>query len=188
GLLALAVALLAVTGLTDNLIPEWLNRWQSLIGSLVGAAGTVFAGWLAFHAVQRQIAHTEPQLGQSQEAAKVAATMALTQPVHAAATTLYVIRLAYAASDAGEDERTQADRVVERSIGQLARALEHFSLKEIARDLDSNNRALYLGILLRLNSFVTIATNPAADMTRDDRLSLQIRTLEGTHEFIALFD
>jgi hypothetical protein len=136
--------------------------------------------------VQRQIAHTERQLRQSQAAARSAAIMAITQPVHAAATILYLLRQTLPALD--DADVSEIDKVFEESIGQLAVSLEHFSLKDIARDLDSDTRLLYLGIIVRLNSFVTIGTKPVGNLSRTDRFRLHIRTLEGTHEYIALLD
>jgi hypothetical protein len=159
---------------------------RGFIGALIGAVGTVFAGWLALSGVRRQIAHTEQQLLQSQAAAKAAAIMAITQPVHAAGTTLYLLRPALAAVD--DTAVREIDQVIERSIAQLANALEHFTLREVARDLDTDSRQLFLGILVRLSSFVTIATTPAGAVSRTDRLRLHIQTLEGTHFYISLFD
>jgi uncharacterized membrane protein len=98
GLLMLAVALFSVTGTSDSLF-TWVDKWQSLVGSLLGAAGTILAGWLALHGVHRQIAHTEDKISQSQQAAKVAAALALSQPVHAAAITLRMLRAAVDPTD-----------------------------------------------------------------------------------------
>src|SRR5262249_22459970 len=57
GLMMLAGALFAVTGTNDNLFTDqsWLYRWQALIGALIGASAAIFAGLLAWRAVQHQI-------------------------------------------------------------------------------------------------------------------------------------
>jgi hypothetical protein len=70
GLILLAAALFAIAGTADDLFTDksWLFRWQPLIGSLIAATGTVFAGRLAF---RRQVAHAAEQLVQSQKAARV---------------------------------------------------------------------------------------------------------------------
>ncbi len=190
GLLALAVALFALTGTTDNFFNEqsWLFKWQSLLGSLLGAAGTILAGWLALHGVNRQIAHTQKQLLRSQEAAKIAATIAFTQPVHSAALTLCLVRIAHARSYQGNIVgRAEADRLVERSIEQLKAALEHFSLREVASDMDSLSRAHFLAVIGRLSTFATIATNPA-NLSREGLLRQHILLLEGTYPYIAVFN
>jgi hypothetical protein len=190
GLLALAVALFALMGTTDNFFNEqsWLVRWQSLLGSLLGAAGTILAGWFALHGVNRQIAHTQQQLLRSQEAAKIAATIALTQPVHSAGFTLCLVRVAHARSYQGDlVDRIEADRLVEQSVEQLKAALEHFSLREVASDMDSLSRAHFLAVIGRLSTFVTIATSPVTNLSREGLLRQHILLLEGTYPYIAVF-
>jgi hypothetical protein len=198
GLIVLGGAILAALGTTDVMFTDqsWLYRYQGLIG----AFGTVFAGWLAFYAVQRQIAHTEEQLLKSQAAAKLAAKLALSQPVLAAGSTLNVIRQASTVTDDEIEDATREsnkeflmlvgrlDQMVAGSIAQLAATLEHFSLRDIVKDLDSNSRSDYLMALLQLSSFVTVATKPAAENSRSHWLALHIQALEGVHNHISRFD
>jgi hypothetical protein len=81
-----------------------------------------------------------------------------------------------------------ADQMVADMIEALAQTLEHFSLREVARDLDSDSRSRYLIVVLDLSTFVTVARKPATNNSRSRRLELQIKGLESVHYYISLFN
>jgi len=194
GLIVLGCAIFAALGTTDVLFTDqsWLYRWQGFIGALIGAVGTVLAGWFALSGVQRQIAHSEVKLSQSQGAARDAALIALTHPVHAGAMTLRALRAAI--DPTGYHAlmislgRKDVDATVERCINQLAATLDHFTLRDVARDLDPDSRPLYLMIVLQLSSFVTVATKSSRHLDRETHFKRHIQMLESTHRYVALFD
>src|SRR5262249_20063501 len=188
GLLALAVAIFALldTSFSDE---SFLFRWKELIGAILGAAMTIGAGWLAYHAVRKQIAYDQAKVMQQQEAAKVAAVTAVSQPVHAAASVLFVMRTAQSARvERGRSALWHSGHAqLATHFERLKTSLKHFTLKEIAGDLNADDRTRYLMVILHLSSFVNIfETTPAEGY--DDRLPLLIETLQGVHRYIALLD
>lgn len=66
-----AIVLIAVVAVMLHL-PEIAGpaaRHPDFAGALIGAAGTIFAGWLAWAAVQWQASHTERMAAQSRDEA-----------------------------------------------------------------------------------------------------------------------
>jgi hypothetical protein len=189
GLIVLAFALLSVTGTSDSLF-SWLDKWQSLVGSLVGAIGTVAAGWLAWAGVQRQIAHSEDKFSYSQAAAKVAAISAVSPPVLIGGVVLRYVRAALEQKPPAAE--WEGDNPLDACIGRLAGSLEHFSLREIGGGLDLHSRTLYLTIIGRLSGFVSLATTPLTStksvLKSDDLLRGFMELLEGTHQYISALD
>jgi hypothetical protein len=76
GLIVLGGAIFAALGTNDVSFTEWLNKWQGFIGAVVGAAAAIFAGVLAWRAVQHQIsadrADMEASIVVAQDAANAA--------------------------------------------------------------------------------------------------------------------
>ena len=188
GLICFVGALLVLAGSKDILFTDqsWLFRWQGLIGAILGAIGTIIGGGIAYLAVQHQLSHAAAQTTHSQESAKQAATLALSQPVHAASMVLHLLRRAVNGRDSiGQGN---ADREVGIAVAQLERTLQHFSLRELVLDLSATDRSLFLMVVLRFESFVNIYRNPGLTLLRAGRLQNQIRDLENTLKYIDLFD
>ena len=170
--------------------PKWIGcamgAHESLAAGLIGAAGALFAAWLAYSAVQQQFAHETANRARLQAEAKLAAVMAVTQPVHAAASTLGEIRKAL------NDQPVRLEtyfKNIEFGMNQLRVALDHFSLREVAKDLSVKDRTLFLVIILQLGTIANIAgaqESPIKDPRR--RLEEQQRRLEGVHRYLSLFD
>lgn len=186
GLICVAAALFTVAGVSDNLFDDksWLFRWQGFLGALLGALGTILAGWLAYVGVQQQIARSDAHLRERQDASRAAAIVAITQPIHAASITLRVLKDALEKIGAAAIE---ADKDVEIHVRQLAGTLAHFSLRELVPDLRAEDRAFYLMVLLRLEVFVSVFVN-GTNTTRERRLRRGIRDLTRAHPFIVQLD
>jgi hypothetical protein len=97
-----------------------------------GVAQGLFAAWLAYSAVQQQFVRQDHERERLQIEAKVAAVMALTQSVHAAASTLSVIRKALGCKELIQIAAHFDD--IDFGMKQLAMA-DHWSLREVAKDL-----------------------------------------------------
>jgi hypothetical protein len=191
GLVLLAVALLALAGTADTLFAEnsWWVRWQGLIGALLGAAGTIFAGWLAYHGVQKQLAAAETRAAYSQQSAKEAAVLAMTQPVHSAAR-LFASAKIHAKHNL-MIQRMSAREDLARNVYYLERSLQHFSLREIAADLSAEDRSAFLALLLRLESVVMIVKpllEPSGQSFALTPEGESVRMLGRIHQYILRFD
>ncbi|HWL05475.1 MAG TPA: hypothetical protein VNQ99_11175 [Xanthobacteraceae bacterium] len=119
---------------------NFLEHWQSLIGSLIGAAGTVFAGWLAWRAVQTQMKRAADDRRRIQEAAKVAAVIEVAQAIHACS-------VLYANMDAirVDSDTLEADfLLIEQLIPDTT----------IARDMEPNDRSIFLATSAKIRALV----------------------------------
>jgi hypothetical protein len=116
----------------------------------------------------------------------VAATIAITQPIHAAATLLYAVRIALAANTPAA--QNQWDVTISQMCQQLEQTLRHFSLQEIASDLSVDDRATYLILLSQLSSIVNIYQNPIGSVPRVLSLMTLRDQLAGIDNYLRPFD
>jgi hypothetical protein len=199
--LADAYASDATTYCSTNLRPwQWLGcamaAHEGLAAGLIGAAGALFAGWLAFDAIQeqlleererddrRRVAEEEHRRSREREA-KEAAVVCIAQPVHAAAAALALIGQALHATR--EYER-RADDLIKLAAEHTAGALNSFVVRESMRDLDIDDRLLYLTIVGTLNAFVSVSERPSPALTRNQRLEGQRDILMKLHRYLQVFD
>jgi uncharacterized membrane protein len=170
---------------------------EGLAGGLVGAAGALFAAWLAYTAIQEQIAEEKKVREQQQRdedkrrvrqqaEAKTVAVLCITQPIHAAAATLEVVNKALSVHG---NDTTQSDQLVALFARHVQSALESFTLRESVRDLDlDDRRLLYIAIVDTLNTLVNISTNQSPVLNRLQRLQNQRRALMTLHTYLQGFD
>ena len=153
GLIAVAVALFSLTGTTDDFFTDksWLYRYQSLLGSLIAATGTILAGWLAF---RRQVVHAAEVLAKSQTGARLAAIKQREKNVRV----YEQVRTLYDKGADLADRRTPAEYLVswgcevERCLfdaGHLGEA-ELFRTKTTSHQDRPNKLRLILGRLAKL--------------------------------------
>jgi hypothetical protein len=179
---------------------QWLGcamaAHEALAAGLIGAAGALFAGWLAFDAIQEQLlreqerdaarhADDEARQRQREREAKEAATVCIAQPVHAAASGLSVIRGALGATDAYQ--RT-ADAAVRTAAEYAGVALDSFAIREVWRDLDADDRIIYLTIVGVLSAYVSVTRQQSPLLNRTQRLEAQRDTLMKLHHYLGIFD
>jgi hypothetical protein len=157
---------------------------EGLAGGLIGGAGALFAAWLAFTAVQEQLAEERQHIRQQQVDAKWAALVSITQPIHAAAAALSEIDTAIHA----ETPQTQAsaDRLVELAVEHVKSATDTLAMRE--SDLAVNDRLMYLLIVNRLRTFLNISVHPSPILNRVERLQNQRRALMELHQYLWPFD
>jgi hypothetical protein len=168
--------------------PKWLgcamSAHEGLAGGLVGAAGALFAGWLAFASVQRQIDEQKVEKEKAQASSKLAATMALTQPMHAATLTFRSALRALAA-----EEHTQARqdelRLVQRGITFVKSTLDNFILRQVGSDLDAESLAAFIMIIATLSTMVDIHGSSAPHETDVDGV---IHALTNVRTYLYTFD
>jgi small neutral amino acid transporter SnatA (MarC family) len=70
----------------------------------IGAAGALFAAWLAFDAIQEQLSEERERRNREQAEAKEAAVVCIAPTIHAASSALLVIDRALQATKAVEAE------------------------------------------------------------------------------------
>lgn len=164
-----------------------MTAHEDLAGGVLAAAGALFAAWLAFDAVQEQLFEERERRRQQQADAKQTAVICITQPVHAAAATLFAIDRAIAEKHLAR--RALTDEVVRRGIIQLGATLKSFAVSEAYRDLGLDDRILYLAIIGTLTTFTNIASEePSSFDRRENRLQNHRATLLNLHTYLADFD
>lgn len=191
--------------------PKWLGcamaAHENLAGGLIGAAGALFAAWIAFTTVQRQMEEEAARFQQQMQAeaaarkraydeAKAAAIAALVQPVWAAADTLRAIRSVVNEPSSASLDPKAVDEIFQL-VGRVDVALDNFVLREIARDLSVDDRARYIHIISALTALVAIKKPEqlrdvdgrllTSTTSRDDLL-LQQQELERMCGFLLSFD
>jgi hypothetical protein len=170
--------------------PMWLGcvlaAQQDLAAGLIGGAGALFAAWLAFDAVQEQLAEERNRQLRRQAEAKVVATLCITQSVHAAASALFAISHGQRAG--GAVQQAKSDEAIAVATNYLRSTLDSFMLREVFRDLGLDDRLIYLTILETLNTFVSISSTPTQHLTRENRLKNQRAALMNLHTYLRGFD
>jgi hypothetical protein len=164
---------------------------------LIGLWAAIFAASLAYSGIQMQIEgdrqniqmqieEDRQKVALSQIAAKQAAVTAITQAIHAAAMTLYAVTQAQKAKDQQQIEHW--DGSIDRGVSYIDDCLNHFTVREAVRDLRIDDRVLYVAIVARLSTFVTINKRPSEHLDRNTRLKARCTTLMKLQEYLDKFD
>jgi hypothetical protein len=173
------------------------SDWLGFSGSVVAGTVTLIAAIIAWFAVSQQIKsqeetvaraefHAELAKQQRREDAKIAAILAIAQPMHAAATLLYSVRITIAANTT--DSINQWDLAAKQACSQLAFTLEHFTLRDVARDLAIDDRAIYLILVSQLSSIVNIYHRPPGILPREQSLAALHDQMAGLEMNFRRFD
>jgi hypothetical protein len=181
--------------------PKWIGcamaAHESLAAGLIGLWAAIFAASLAYSGIQMQIEgdrqniqmqieEDRQKVALSQIAAKQAAVTAITQAIHAAAMTLYAVTQAQKAKDQQQIEHW--DGSIDRGVSYIDDCLNHFTVREAVRDLRIDDRVLYVAIVARLSTFVTINKRPSEHLDRNTRLKARCTTLMKLQEYLDKFD
>jgi hypothetical protein len=158
---------------------------EGLAGGLVGAAGALFAAWLAFDAIQEQLADERERELKNQREAKAAAPTALNALTQAAAAALAAINKAL---DATPEEQLVRDRLVDLMATHVQSTLNSFIVKEGMRELGLQDRLYYMAIIATLSSFVDVAMRPSPALDRIAALQSKRNTLLSLHRHLTAFD
>jgi hypothetical protein len=170
--------------------PKWIGcamaAHESLAAGLIGWWAAIFAGWLAYSGILKQIEEDRQKIALSQITAKQAAVTAITQAIHPAAMTLYAVTQAQKAQ--GQQQIAHWDGLIEKGAGFIEEGLNHFTVREVVRDLRIDDRVLYVAIVARLSTFVTINKRPSEHLYRAARLKNQYTTLMNLRDHLHKFD
>jgi hypothetical protein len=209
--IVLAAGLSFVVGTASGifLLPIWVRPvlaaiqdgkpadWIGFAGAIVGAIGVLIGAALAFWAVQRQIAaasaleeekvrRERASLQVRQAETKEAALVVMSQPVHAATAALFGIRR-YLKSTSSND-MIKWSRATVQAMAQLEQALNHFSLRELAGDLEINDRLHYVMVLSRLSTIVTLFSKRPGILNAQQTFMMLRAHLESIPDLLRPFD
>ena len=154
--------------------PRGSRRWPNL---------ALFAAWLAFDAIQEQLAEERERRSRQQAEAKVSAVVCIAPSIHAAAEGLFAINNAIRFR--GNDTQ-QVDALVKLAAEHVHAEIERFAVRESVAGLGLDDRLLYLTIVGTLNVFVNISERPSPILGRLDRLQNQRRALMNLHTYLVL--
>jgi hypothetical protein len=170
--------------------PKWIGcamaAHESLAAGLIGLWAAIFAAWLAYSGILKQIEEDREKVALSQIAAKQTAVTAITQVIHAAASTLFAVTEARKAKDQWEIE--QLDGLVNQNISYIEDCLSNFTVREAVRDLRIDDRVIYVSIVARLSTIVTISKRPSEHVNRAQRLQYQYNALKNLRTYLSKFD
>jgi hypothetical protein len=181
--------------------PKWIGcamaAHESLAAGLIGLWAAISAAWLAYSGIQMQIEEGRRNIqtqieedrrktAMSEIAAKAAALAAITQTIHATAETLFAVTQAQKAKDQQEIEKW--DGLVKQGTSYIEECLSNFIVREAVRDLRIDDRVLYVAIVARLSTFVTINKHPSEHLNRAARLQNQYTTLMNLRDYLRPFD
>ena len=188
----------------------WLWQWlgcvmaarEDLAAGLIGFAGVLFAGWLAFTAVQEQIdqeqtLRREAEAKESEERvrderdAKDVAIFALSRIVANAGAAFVLLDKAVSAGDPISQKGTVENfRKGEGIVGAMEDALKSTLLLEISKELNVKDRIRYLAIIEGLANFASSCRwgNEAPGTTNAERLRDWRGILLNVSDFLAAFD
>ena len=170
--------------------PKWIGcamaAHEDLSGGLIASAGALFAAWLAFSSVQRQLRDEANKRLQGIVDGKQTSILAITHPVHAASATLGAIRQAISAQTPEQINNT--DSLVTLGVSHTQATLDHFSVREVLKDLDAADRLRYLSIVSYLTAFLNISLRPSPILSRDQRLTAQTDILMKLRPILRGFD
>ena len=169
---------------------------EGLAAGLIGGAGALFAAWLAFTAVMKQIAEErnarerqkadeEENRRRQQAEAKEAAVVCIAPAIHAAAVALAAIEVATAINAVVDQP---ADRAIVTEAAHIRSGIDFFTVRESIRDLNVDDKLIYLTILGTLSTFLEITVHPSLMATRHGRLHAQRRALMNLHTYLRAFD
>lgn len=169
---------------------------EDLAAGLIGVAGALLAAWLAYMAVQGQIAEEriarerqkaeEAEDRRRQQAeAKEAAVLCITPAIHAAAVALAAIEVAVNINAVNDEP---ADQAIAAEATHIQSGIEFFAVRESIWNLNINDKLIYLAILGTLSAFVEITVHPSPAATRRGRLHAQRRGLMNLSTYLRGFD
>ena len=163
--------------LTKAKLPMWLGcamtTYEDLAAGLFAGAAALFAAWLAFQAVQEQMAadreHEQQRRNTEQDRelrtqtdAKPVAEVCLQPTVDAAAAALLAVNRAIEASRFDQADR---DQIVTLMARHARSTLRSPMIMEGLRDLGTQDRVHYLAIVATVNGFINVRleSQPSAD-------------------------
>jgi hypothetical protein len=207
----LIVVMLPVSIATGDKIKS--SDWIGFAGSVLAGAITLLAALIAWFAVQRQIAAQEDaearasqRLAEQRDAqmsnAKEAATIVLTQPVHAAAAAMNVTcqyldavarqqPLGVGAQGYMGERQREAQLIkpnLDKVMSQLKASMSHFAIAEAWKDLGIEDKSDYLMVTATLQTVSNIYEEPPPRISFDELVYNQRSALSKLSKYLRAFD
>lgn len=185
------------------------NDWIGFAGNIVGAIVTLIAAIIAWFAVQQQIKAQDrnaelartfetEKLRQNHAEAKFAAVAVLTQSIHAVTAVAMlnskILKLIDAPNNQGlqgvgiSAEITLAFANMQTAFDQLKEVLRFFGVSEAWRDLEVNDKAIYLTITSTLQTLLNLHDRPLPNHDRERAVRVRDRALRNLQGYIRAFD
>lgn len=172
------------------------SDWIGFAGNVVAGVMTLIAAIVAWFAVQQQIAAQTNAIEQElkearaerirkETEAKACGVAAITGPILAAATCLYTIDSAIAATSPADISKW--DNSVNEAAGMLEEAAEYFRPHDYAMGMSVTDRLQYL-ILLRYIGAVIIISKRKGNISRIDMLKRKKEIFEVIRNELPSFD
>jgi hypothetical protein len=167
-----------------------MGAHEGLAGGLIGAAGALFAGWLAYAAVQGQIAaerdlreqqrlEEQEKTRRQQTDAKEVAIVSISPAIRGAAVAMLVIDQSIA-SPFGSEQR------VNGVLKNLREMMDSFAIRESVRDLAVNDRIRYLEIIGVISNLLSVSEYGASSFP--ERLKVLRSGFAKLHDMLKRFD
>jgi hypothetical protein len=169
-----------------------LASHQELAAGLLGAAGALFAAWLAYEAVQDQISaernareadrrEENEQQRQRYTDAKRIAGISLMYPIRGVAALMIAIDRAMQL-----DAADKARQNLEEALRHLEKMLNSFAVRESVQGLGPEDAPRYLEIIGSLSSLLSISQHGATSGA--DRFVVQLSALRNLRRLLQAFD
>ena len=163
----LVLATSTALGITFAPMIPAVREHPDLAGALIGAAGTIFAGWLAWAGIKQQRQQQLDDRAIAQAEAKEIVRVALTTTIHICSVVSRNINNAIAANSSTQ---ITADAILDRSIAILESTASRFPENQLAGELEGVDRARLLAICATIQSFLSMCRLPPVTSHREEVL------------------
>lgn len=167
-----------------NCAEFWFNRYQTLAAGVFALIAAFIGGYYVDKAARFAIERERERLMKIQADACEAAVIAINPCVQAAAVSLSNIQTILKHPGEPELNRPILKNLQDLRLA-LSKGLEHFSIREISRDLEINARIQFLMIARTLDTYVTIYK---IDGGSAQELANMRHALELVGHYVSLFD
>jgi len=154
------------------------------VATMVGAAATIFAGWLAWQSVTLQVRRSEIAKTRQASVRKLDAVVAVTQSIHAASALIAVLDVEI--SRAGD--RDGKSLRVKRSAKYLEQVIDREVLLGLLNELSADDRVNLLMILATMRTAIAMAAIQSEDVLSVDDFGAMRTALARLQTYLAGFD
>jgi hypothetical protein len=141
---------------------------EGLAAGLIGAAGAIWAAWLAYTAIQDQITaekaarewqqrEDRERIRHQQANAKLATKVCILPAIRAGAVALLTI-------DGALENPLGAQERIEKALSHLHAMLDSFGLRESVQELAAEDRVRYLEIIGTLSNIISVGVHGYSDL------------------------
>lgn len=174
-----------------------ISAHENLAAGLIGVAGALFAAWLAFTAVMKQIAAERNILAQQRRdedertqrrhaSAKEVADVCILPAIRAAAVARAIIDRETIPNQLLSTAIDSAEERVEKAFKHLQAMLNTFGLLESVRDLAAEDRMHYLEIIGTLSNLISVYEHGSSGFK--DRLRALLTGFDKLYDLLKKYD